>query len=98
MIEIFGAAVIVGGLIWATYNWLTERPEDAYEIYRRHVGHSLLLGLEILVAADILRTVALELSLRSLATLGILILIRTFLAWSLEVEVDGRWPWQSDNS
>jgi len=52
------------------------------------------LGLEILVAADIVRTVALEATLQSVAVLGILVLIRTFLSWALVVEIEGRWPWQ----
>ena len=54
----------------------------------------LLLGLEILVAADIIRTVALEATLSSAIVLGILVLIRTFLSWALVVEIEGRWPWQ----
>ena len=60
----------------------------------RHLGRGLLLGLEILVAADIIRTVALEPTLASIAALGLLVLIRTFLGWSLTVEIEGRWPWQ----
>jgi uncharacterized membrane protein len=56
----------------------------------------LLLGLEILVAADIVRTVALEATLESVAVLGLLVLIRTFLSWALVVEIEGRWPWQSE--
>jgi uncharacterized membrane protein len=55
----------------------------------------MLLGLEILVAADIVRTVALEPSLESVGILGLLVLIRTFLSWSLDVELEGRWPWQA---
>jgi uncharacterized membrane protein len=55
----------------------------------------MLLGLEILVAADIVRTVALEATLESVGILGLLVLIRTFLSWSLDVELEGRWPWQA---
>jgi uncharacterized membrane protein len=58
------------------------------------LGKALLLGLEILVAADIVRTVALEATLESILTLGLLVLVRTFLSWSLTVEIEGRWPWQ----
>ena len=58
------------------------------------LGRSLLLGLEILVAADVVRTVALEATLQSVAVLGLLVLIRTFLSWALVVEIEGRWPWQ----
>ena len=57
------------------------------------MGKSLLLGLEILVAADVVRTVALDATLNSVAVLGLLVLIRTFLSWSLVVEIEGRWPW-----
>ena len=56
----------------------------------------MLLGLEILVAADIVRTVALEATLESVAILGLLVLIRTFLSWALAVETEGRWPWQAE--
>ena len=57
-------------------------------------GFALLLGLEILVAADIVRTVALDSTLQAIAVLGLLVLIRTFLSWALVVEIEGRWPWQ----
>ena len=60
-----------------------------------HLGKALLLGLEILVAADIIRTVALEATLESVCILGLLVLIRTFLSWALVVEIEGRWPWNA---
>jgi uncharacterized membrane protein len=63
--------------------------------FRKSLGRSILVGLELLVAADIIRTVAIEPTLRSVAVLGAIVLIRTFLSFSLEVEIDGRWPWQS---
>jgi uncharacterized membrane protein len=69
--------------------------DDAYEQYRQSVGRSLLLGLELLVAADIIRTVALDSTLQNILTLGALVIVRTFLGWTLDVEIDGRWPWQS---
>ena len=62
---------------------------------RATFGRSVLLGLEVLVAGDIIRTVAVEPTLENLLVLGLLVLIRTFLSWSLEVEIDGRWPWQA---
>ena len=65
-----------------------------YKQYRDQLGSGLLLGLEILVAADVIRTVALEQNLRSVATLGLLVLIRIILGWSIVVEIEGRWPWQ----
>jgi uncharacterized membrane protein len=68
--------------------------EEQYKELKIRLGKALLLGLEILVAADIIRTVALEATLQSVAILGLLVLIRTFLSWALAVEMEGRWPWQ----
>ena len=94
IIEIAGVAVIVAGILWATYKALKRRDQNPYREYRRRVGRSLLLGLELLVGADIVRTVAFELTPESLGSLALLVLIRTFLSWALEVEIEGRWPWQ----
>ncbi len=75
--------------------FITERrPIEVYKRYKMQLGRGLLLGLEMLVAADVVRTVALELTLGSVTVLGILVLIRTFLSWSLTVEIEHRWPWQ----
>jgi uncharacterized membrane protein len=68
--------------------------EEGYRIVRTVFGRSILLGLEFLVAADIIRTVAVQPSLQNVAVLGLIVLIRTFLSFSLEVEIDGRWPWR----
>jgi uncharacterized membrane protein len=65
-----------------------------YREYKHSLARTLLLGLEILVAADIVRTVALEATIQSVMVLGLLVLIRTFLSWALVVEIDGHWPWQ----
>jgi uncharacterized membrane protein len=65
-----------------------------YRTTREGLGRVLLLGLEVLIAADIIATVALELTLTNAASLGLIVLIRTFLSWAIEVETDGRWPWQ----
>src|SRR5262249_45731272 len=62
--------------------------------FRQQLGQTILLGLELLVAADIVRTVAAQPNLTSVAVLGAIVLIRTFLSFSLEVEISGRWPWQ----
>ena len=70
------------------------RGPDAYNSYRVRLGRALALGLEVLVAADVIRTVALQPTLGNVAVLGLLVLIRTFLSWSLVVEIEGRWPWQ----
>jgi len=64
-----------------------------YTDFRHRVGRALLLGLEILVAADIIRTVVLEPTLANVLVLGLLVLIRTFLSWSLVLEIEERWPW-----
>jgi uncharacterized membrane protein len=71
------------------------KTEVCYTEYRHALARSLMLGLEILVAADVIRTVALEPTLQSVAVLGILVLIRILLGWSLVVEIEGHWPWQS---
>jgi uncharacterized membrane protein len=68
--------------------------EEGYRIVRTVFGRSILLALEFLVAADIIRTVAVQPSLQNVAVLGLIVLIRTFLSFSLEVEIDGRWPWR----
>ena len=69
-----------------------------YRRFRQQLGQSILLGLELLVAGDIIRTVATEPTLTSVAVLGIIVVIRTFLSFSLEVELTGRWPWQKDTA
>ncbi|MGE6761873.1 DUF1622 domain-containing protein [Corallococcus interemptor] len=68
---------------------------NAYRRLRHYLGRAILLGLELLVAADIIRTVAQAPTLRQVVVLGLIVLIRTFLSFTLEVEIDRRWPWQS---
>jgi uncharacterized membrane protein len=99
-IEILGATVIVAGVLRVAimhgtvrYLFQLDKP-GAYESYKHQMGRSLLLGLEFLVAGDVVRTVALEPTLNNVTVLGLLVLIRTFLGWSLAVEIEGRWPWQ----
>jgi uncharacterized membrane protein len=91
----FGVLIIVVGIAWSTYLHLRRpmRGEDT-EIYKIRIGRSLLLGLEVLVAADIVKTIAHELSFVSLGLLAGLVLVRTFLGWTLVLEIGGRWPWQ----
>jgi uncharacterized membrane protein len=72
-------------------------PNTRYRDYKISLARTLLLGLEILVAADIVRTVALEATLESVVVLGLLVIIRTFLSWALVVEMEGRWPWKLDH-
>jgi uncharacterized membrane protein len=99
-VEIIGIVTLVLGLAAALVRAglvLTSGQggvEEAYRIIRTVFGRSILLGLEFLVAADIIRTVAVQPSLQNVAVLGLIVLIRTFLSFSLEVELEGRWPWQ----
>ena len=96
-IEALAVAIMVGYIIAGTVKWFVfsiMRSENVYETYRSHLGRALLVGLELLVAADIIRTVALDSSLKNIAILASLVIVRTFLGWTLTVEVDGRWPWQ----
>ena len=96
-IEIFGVLVIVLGIAWSTLLFVRQRAvEQHYATYKIRIGRSLLLGLEVLVAADIVKTIALELTFTSLALLAGLVLIRTFLSWTLILEIEGRWPWQRE--
>jgi uncharacterized membrane protein len=98
-IEIFGVLIIVTGIAWSTYLHLGRPvPREDAEIYKIRIGRSLLLGLEVLVAADIVKTIAHELSFISLGLLAGLVLVRTFLGWTLVLEIDGRWPWQREPS
>jgi len=72
--------------------------DDPYHSCRKNMGKAILLGLELLVAADIIRTVVVSPTIDHVLTLGIVVLIRTFLSISLQVELEGRWPWQRDAS
>lgn len=73
---------------------LRTRTPQVYRTFRSQLGRSILLGLELLVAADIIRTVAVTPTLNSVLVLAIIVIIRTFLSFSLELEITGRWPWQ----
>src|SRR5262249_49365907 len=101
VIEVLGATVIVAGIVKVavtkgTLRYLLQLGKPgAYEDYKHQLGRTLLLGLEFLVAGDVVRTVALDPTLNNVGVLGLLVLIRTFLSWSLAVEIEGRWPWQS---
>jgi len=97
-IEVMAVAVIVLAIVIGTARFLMQMNQtgfDAYQAYKTRLVRALLLGLEFLVAADIVRTVALRASMTNVAILGALVAIRTFLSWSLVVEIDGRWPWQA---
>ncbi|WP_207453689.1 DUF1622 domain-containing protein [Herbiconiux sp. SYSU D00978] len=89
-------AVVVGALLAIGFavTRLARRESNVYSRFRRFLGRSILLGLELLVAGDIIRTVAVTPTFESVAVLAAIVLIRTFLSWSLELEITGRWPWQ----
>jgi uncharacterized membrane protein len=94
-----GVAVTVAGALAATVvaaRRAYRREPDTYRRYRQQLGRSILLGLELLVAADIIRTVAVTPTVRSVIVLAGIVLIRTFLSFSLELEITGRWPWQKE--
>jgi uncharacterized membrane protein len=102
LIDAFGVAVIALGILWASGRILWDAlrrksPANAYHRYRQGVGHSILLGLEMLVAGDIIRTVAVRPTFSNVGVLVIIVLVRTFLSWTLEVELSGRFPWQRRN-
>ena len=100
-VELLAVVVMIGFIAAGTVRWLLQMPSgavQAYERYRLMLARSLLLGLELLVAADIIRTLTIELTLVNLATLGLLVVLRTVLGWTLTVEVEGRWPWQAGKS
>jgi uncharacterized membrane protein len=95
-----GVVVVVVGLLVATGGFLAsqrDRPDRAlgYRLYRQQVGKAILLGLEFLVAADIIRTVAVSPTFRGVGVLAVVVAVRTFLSFTLDVELEGHWPWQS---
>lgn len=101
IVDLAGVVAIVVGIVIATVIFLgrvrhRDNYRDAYVGYRQHLGRALLLGLELLVAADIIRTIAIEPTLESVGVLAGIVLIRTFLSFALELEVSGRFPWQSE--
>jgi uncharacterized membrane protein len=99
LVDLVGVAVIVIGLVLATVLFGIQVARErtgapGYRGYRQHVGRSILLGLEFLVAADIIRTVAVAPTFRGVGVLAVIVLVRTFLSFTLELELEGRWPWQ----
>ena len=100
VIEGLAVAIIAVAVLLSTLRFLyamtvrRARSAESYRQYRHSLGRALLLSLELLVAADVVRTVILEFNLSNVAALGLLVLVRTFLSWSLVVEIEGHWPWQ----
>jgi uncharacterized membrane protein len=96
-VDAVGVFVVVAGALVATGRFLfagTAEPGGAYRRYRQDLGRAILLGLEFLVAGDIIRTVVVSPTLENVIVLGLIVLIRTFLSMALELELEGRWPWQ----
>ncbi len=98
-IELVAVGILAVGTGWVLARTALQRVmrrpwEKVFPETREGLGRVLLLGLEVLIAADIIQTVALDLTLQSVGALGIIVLIRTFLSWAIEVETEGHWPWQ----
>jgi uncharacterized membrane protein len=97
VVEGVGASIlIIGGLgafVCYAYAIVVRRDEDAFGNLRKNLGRVILLGLEVLIIADIIRTIVIDQSVESVAVLGTIVLIRVVLSFSLEVEIDGMWPW-----
>lgn len=101
VVELIGIAVLILGAALATVAFLLRMAHgatfrDAYHALRADLGRAILLGLEFLVIADIIGTVAVEPTLHNLGVLAVIVTIRTLLSFALELEVSGRWPWQKD--
>ena len=97
VVEGVGAAILVlgglGAFLRYAYGLVSGRAIDAYSDLRKTLGRVILLGLEVLIIADIIRTIVVDQTIRSVAVLGIIVIIRVVLSFSLEVEIDGMWPW-----
>lgn len=100
ILELLAVAIVVSAVLLGMVRYLRHvvaaraLEKERFDAYRTTLARALLLGLEILVAADVVRTVVLEPTVQSVAALGLLVLIRIILGWSLIVEMEGRWPWQ----
>jgi uncharacterized membrane protein len=98
VVEAVGAGIMVVGGLWALINYVasvfhSDNPHDAYRQLRQQLGRTILLGLEVLIVGDIVRTIIVDPTLDSVAVLGVIVIIRIVLSFSLEVEIDGIWPW-----
>ncbi len=99
VVEAAGAGIMVlGGLgafaVFAARAWHAKTAQGSYDELRRTLGRSILLGLEVLIIADIVRTIIVDTTLESVTVLGIIVVIRILLSFALEVEIDGVWPWR----
>ena len=96
----FGVAIMVVGIGVATILFVVEivkkrEFQDSIHDYKIRIGRAMLLSLEVLIAADIVETVALAPTIENMVSLGVIVIVRTFLSWALSLEIDGHWPWQS---
>jgi len=97
-IQAMAVVIIVISIVFGSLRFLvhlSKRAADPYRAYKEVLGRSLLLSLEFLVAADVIRTVLLDLTAKGMEILGALVAVRTFLSLSLVVELEGRWPWRA---
>jgi uncharacterized membrane protein len=97
-IQDLAVVIIVASVVFGTVRFLVQlcrRVPDPYRAYKRLLGRALLLSLEFLIAADVIRTILLDETAKSIGILGGLVVVRTFLSWSVVVEIEGHWPWQS---
>jgi uncharacterized membrane protein len=101
-VEILGVAVIISGVVaasvWSVRQIYQGEWNGAFRSYRANLGRGILLGLEFLIAADIIGMVAIVPTFERLGILGLIIVIRTFLSFSLQIEIEGRWPWRRHNA
>ena len=107
IVDGFGVGIIIIGLLASSVMFLIDewkqlrgkpgqtRIDEPFKFYRQSLGRSILIGLEFLIAGDIIRTVAVSPTFYNLGTLAILVIIRSFLSWGLSMEIEGRWPWQA---
>ena len=102
LIEILAVVVIAIGVVVAVIaagqQWSRTSSNDAFRLFKRYMARGLLIGLDLLIAADVIKTVTLDATLENAMVLAILVLIRTFLSWTLVLEVDGHWPWQTSRN
>lgn len=100
LIEVTAIVVIVYAVVVAFWSGLRARlggsTDESLTVFKRQIARGLLIGLDLLIAADVIRTVTLEPTIENVTALGILVLVRTFLAWTLILEAENRWPWQRD--
>ncbi|MGC1213969.1 MAG: DUF1622 domain-containing protein [Micromonospora sp.] len=94
-VVVIAVGVIIAAVVFVYRYWRTRELVAVYPPFRQGVGRAILLGLEFLVGGDIIRTVAVSPTFHSVGVLALIVVVRTFLSFSLEVELEGRWPWQA---